>query len=180
MPETMESPNVPALLEQGQDFVERQAFHFSLVIILLLMVVTVANSLGRYLFDSPIGGTITLVESFLMMTLIWFAASTLEKEDGNIAVDIVSRRFGERIQSMIKIGYLSVVLIIFVIIFADGLSRTYTQTLARTTTSGAVQYPTYISRGLFTVGIGLLCARFITELITEVVSLKNAVLGGQG
>lgn len=67
-------------------------------ILALMMFITAADVLLRYIFNRPISGTMELT-SYMMAVLVSFALSYCAQQRGLIAVEIVTSRFSPRVQA---------------------------------------------------------------------------------
>jgi TRAP-type C4-dicarboxylate transport system permease small subunit len=135
------------------------------VFLFVLMMVTVGNALGRYLIQEPLAGTITFVEIYLMIGIIWFSVIPLQLNEDNIKLDIFSDNFGELLQSVIKSLYLSAIAVVLIFTLRGVFDDMMQLWEARATTTGTVQFPTYVSWGLLTLGLAVLCAVLIDQSV---------------
>jgi TRAP-type C4-dicarboxylate transport system permease small subunit len=61
--------------------------------LLVLTLLTTADALGRYLFNSPIPGTGELIEDYFMIALIFLPLSFSFMQEGHVHVTIIERSF---------------------------------------------------------------------------------------
>lgn len=148
--------------------VENFIQNLAIIVLFLMMVLTVLNAFGRYLFHSPISGTVSFIELYLMMALIWFTAINIQSERSNIQLDIFAEKFENRTRMVIQLIYQPVVLLIFIILFSAALNTTLDRFAARAVTSGSVQFPTYISWGILATGIGGLCLVLFRQVVRDI------------
>lgn len=147
------------------DRLEGYLYNLAVVALLLMMVITVTNALARYLFNRPITGTVNFVELYLMIAVIWFSAATLEKRDGNIAVDAFSKRFSRERMLLIRLAYSAAIIVPLAILLRFMAVRTYTFFLSDATIGAIVRFPVFVSTGLFTVGLAFLIVRVLIQLV---------------
>lgn len=58
------------------------------MVILVLMVLTTADVLGRYIFVHPIDGTVEISE-LLLLVIVWLAAAATQKEGEHVGMDAI-------------------------------------------------------------------------------------------
>lgn len=85
-----------------------------LACVVLMMVHIVCDVLGRYLFNMPVEGTITIVSNYYMVILAFGSLAVSEARDANISVEIVSDLLPRNVQpsltglaSLIAVGAFS-------------------------------------------------------------------------
>ncbi len=66
-----------------------------------MMVLTIADVVLRKTTSRSILGTVELSE-FLMVTLVFFSLAQTEITNGHVKVDLVMRRFGDRVQGVVE------------------------------------------------------------------------------
>lgn len=71
-----------------------------LAILLLMMLLTVGNVVGRRFFKAPISGTFELTE-FMLALVVFFAIAYTQVRKGHISIDVVVSRFSPRAQAII-------------------------------------------------------------------------------
>ncbi len=86
----------------------------SLVSLLLMMLLTVADVIMRKLFNNSILGTVEVTE-MMMIVLIFFALARTEDLNGNVKVDLVISRLSSRAQAGFDIFTQLVCWLLFVI-----------------------------------------------------------------
>ncbi len=144
--------------------IERVLLAIAGIALLGMMVVITANAVGRYLFNAPISGILTLTELYLLIALIFFGLPYLQRHEGNINVDIVSKDFEPLRQELIKLVVRTLILGIFVLIAYEGALSTLELLQTGATRSGIIPWPSYLSWGIFTVGLTVFCLRLIVQI----------------
>lgn len=71
-------------------------------VVILLMLLVVADVVGRYFLNSPIKGTFE-ISSLMMAVVIFFAFGYVALAKGNIKIEIISQRLPRRVQAMLDI-----------------------------------------------------------------------------
>jgi len=70
-------------------------------VIAAMMLVTVADVIGRRLFNHPVKGSYELSE-FMLVIVVYFNLASCELRDGNVTIDLLVSRFRKRTQSIIN------------------------------------------------------------------------------
>ncbi|WP_254838544.1 TRAP transporter small permease subunit [Natronomonas marina] len=171
-------------LDTAADGIERissgieQGFNYLALVALFLMMVTItANAVSRYLFDNPFSGIYRSTELFFMPIAVFLTASYLQKNEGNVDVNIVSTRFGDRSNRVIRIVSLLATLVIFGWISQLAAVRSWEGYLAGEVTTGVINFPTYLSWAVMSVGFALFCLRLTIQIGSD---LRTLVTGGDG
>jgi len=71
------------------------------VVLLLMMLITAADVLLRYIFNRPISGTWELV-SYMMAVMVGFGLSYCALVKGLISVEVLISRFSRRVQAIVN------------------------------------------------------------------------------
>jgi len=148
-------------------------------ILFVIMGVTVLNAIGRYVFNQPISGTIEFVEIYLMVAVIWFGAIPLQLNQSNITLDILSRKFSELTDSVVKAVFLPLITLVMSIASYGAFNRTANLFEVRATTTGSVQFPTYISWGMLTAALILLTSVLLFQWIVNIRKIIKLLQGSE-
>lgn len=87
-------------MERVSLFINRLAHHFSGMIMLALMILTVIDVVGRYLFNRPIRGTFELAE-FALVLIVFLALGYAQHNEDHVVIDLLYTRFPKAIQSVV-------------------------------------------------------------------------------
>lgn len=68
--------------------------------LILMMLHITAEVVGRYFFNSPLHGTVEIVPTYYMVATVFLPLALIEKLNGHIVVELVSKHFPERIQEI--------------------------------------------------------------------------------
>lgn len=99
-------------MERVSLFINRIAHHISAVIMLALMILTVIDVAGRYLFNRPIRGTFELTE-FALVLIVFLALGYAQHNDDHVVIDLLYTQFPKSLQQIV---YLLSTLISFAVI----------------------------------------------------------------
>lgn len=97
------------------------------VALVLMMLHITAEVIARYVFDSPLHGTVEIVSTYYMVAVVFLPLALIERVNGHIIVELVSKHLPERSQEIL-IGVVSLVSAAFFLAFAwqtwgDALSK---------------------------------------------------------
>ena len=76
--------------------------------LVLMMLHITADVTGRYLFNSPLHGTVEIVPTYYMVAAVFLPLGIVEKLNGHIVVELVSQHFPQSVQN-IQIGLVGLV-----------------------------------------------------------------------
>jgi|GEM_PF-1980089 len=157
------------------DYFESGIATLGLISLALIMVMTTGNAVARYVIDDPISGTYELIELYLMPMVIFLYAARLEKNNGNINVDILYTRLPDEVQSFINlIGRVLAFIIFGAISYIAGV-KFWDGFIEGRTSVGVVEFPIYISWLIMAVGLFALAIRLVIEIRTNLVDLYTAL-----
>ena len=80
-------------------------------ILVVMVLITVADVIGRKFLNMPVKGSYELGE-MLLVIVVFFNLPNTEMQDGNVSIDILFIRFGQRTQRIIQ----SLMYILFLVI----------------------------------------------------------------
>jgi len=69
-------------------------------IAVLIILLVVADVVGRYVFNRPISGTLEVIE-LMMPAVVFFAFAYVEAKDGHVKVDFIVLRLPKRIRACV-------------------------------------------------------------------------------
>jgi tripartite ATP-independent transporter DctM subunit len=97
----MQGDRITRTARMGIDQTVRVLSQIAAVILMLMMLITAADVLLRYVFNRPILGTVELTE-FMMALLVFLALAYTQKEKGHVNVDLILSRVSPRFQSSLE------------------------------------------------------------------------------
>ena len=134
-------------------------------ILLCMMLLTVCDVIGRYIFNSPITGGYEVTET-MMVTVVFFFIAFTQAEKGHIAVDLVVIRLPDKIRVLIEVITHLLSLCIFLLIVWMNIRR-WLELMARNEHTPIIHLP--VSPFVLIVAFGSLV--FSIELIRDVIKL---------
>jgi len=103
-------------MERVSFFINRVANYISIVAMMLLTLLTVADVFGRYLFNKPIPGTLEVTELALVI-IVFLAVGYAEHYNDHIVIDTVYELLPKTIKNIV---YLFSSVLTFVVIILMG------------------------------------------------------------
>ena len=139
----------------------------SAVSIFIMLVLVVANVIGRYLFNAPITGAFEITESLLVVSIMLGLALT-QYYDGHIRVTILTRRMPARWARLAKIA----TLLLGALFFAWCAYATWKFALESYSFKeqewGTITFPLYPFKFVVFLGVVLLAVQFFLDMINEI------------
>jgi TRAP-type C4-dicarboxylate transport system permease small subunit len=127
--------------------------------LLVLTLLTTADALGRYLFNSPIPGTGELIEDYFMIALIFLPLSFSFMQEGHVHVTIIEQFFSTRVKFLIGKFNLLLSFGLFALIALAGWKGFAEAWRIDEISTSSVGYPMWPCYAMVPIGCGLLCLR---------------------
>ena len=93
------------LLYEAEKFMEKIMIrcekiltYIAVLSIFVMMLLTSADAIGRYLFNSPIAGAYEVTEKYLMLIAVYLGASFTYREGSNIRIGLVIDRLPRQVR----------------------------------------------------------------------------------
>jgi TRAP-type transport system small permease protein len=146
--------------------ISRWVGYFGIITVLALMLLIIANVIGRVFFNSPITGTIELVSLTMVGLGLNMAITALRGR--HITAEIVSKRFPEPIQSIVDSLMILGALTIYAIFAWRAILEIIYQYQSKYMVSIVLPIPMYLPWFIYSVGFVLLCLAIITLLAKKI------------
>lgn len=143
----------------------------AIIFILLMIVSTVADVTGRYLFNSPIMGTVELNRTLLVFT-VFFTLGYTQLKKQHIRVEMILDRFPP-IPRIVIDGLWVLMAMVFMGLVTYGSSIVaYKATLTGEYETGIINFPMWPGR----IGLALGCLALTLQYLTEVIQTIRSSL----
>lgn len=113
-------------------------------ILVVMAIITVADVVGRKLFNMPVKGAFELGE-MLLVAVVFLNMPNTEMRDGNVSVDILFKRLGRKAQRVVQISMYILFLLITIllawqlfVLASDEASGGFTTTVLHIPTSPVI------------------------------------------
>ena len=162
-------------LYRGASSVEAGLNIAGALLIFFLMLFTMGEVLGRYLFNRPILGHVEIVE-MVMAGIVFFGIAFTEKVAGHPRMELfVTRVLKERrIRYIVESFTLLLALFLFVIITIYSTEVSFLSSIRTADVTPTLFWPTWPSKLCIPVGSFFLCLRLVVEIIQRV---PRAIVG---
>lgn len=161
------------LFERLLELLENSLLIVGGICLFLLMAAVVADSGGRYFFNSPISGVYEISELYLMISIVFLGLSHTQRYKAHVRVGLVLERLPSRARIALDVFfYLSAAVVFACITFVTAKNGLNNIVHARWTT-GVVQIPTGPSWLIVSVGSGVFTIRLIFGALVLAASPGN-------
>jgi TRAP-type transport system small permease protein len=137
----------------------------AMVVMIVLMLITVADVSGRYLFNHPITGTMELTENLMACLLVSMAPCALAGR--HIKIDIFFARLKPKVQATLDIIFYIVAIIGVAFLTWTGFRQSLIMLEARTSSSmlGIPDFPFIL---LLVISYAVLCIFIVVLLVKRI------------
>lgn len=133
--------------------------------LLLMMLHITADVTARYLFNSPLHGTVEIVPTYYMVATVFLPLALIEKMNGHISVELISQHLPRRAQE-IQIG---VVALLSAAYFAAFTWQTWGDALkkfaVKEVSLGSIAITVWPTRFYVPIGCGLIALMLVFKAI---------------
>jgi len=145
------------------------------LLVFILMLVTVVDVTGRYLFDSPLQGAVELSELILIM-IVYLAISLTQREHLHVGMDLLLERLkkgNHPLYEPLK-AFGSILVGIVLGVFFYYCSRDFIESITISeTTSGPLYVPSWPVKGVLCVGLLSLVVRLFVQFFQSVSLIRK-------
>jgi TRAP-type C4-dicarboxylate transport system permease small subunit len=154
------------------EYFESSLLFVSKLAVFLMMLVTSADALCRYIFNSPIIGAYDFAENYLMVVAVFLSFSYVMRVNGHIKVDILVERLPQSFNKVMNIIFLLIAAVLMFVIGYQGFLSTEEALVNNYTTTGLIAWPTWLSVIWVPIGSFLFFIRLIIETIKIAFNIK--------
>ena len=143
------------------------------LLICFMMLFTMSEIIGRYLFNRPIKGHVEIVE-LVMAGVIFLGIAFTQKVGGHPRMELLLTRVVKgRLRLIVESSTLLLALFVFAIIVVWSLEASVVYSLKMGDSTPLLLWPTWPSKLCIPVGCFILCLRLVIEIIQHI----SAVVG---
>jgi len=161
-----------AKLERVQLSVESFFNGVAAAIVVFMMGLTTVDVALRYLFNSPIAGVYTLCE-MLMVGIVYLAIAYVQQQKSHVRVDVLIDRLQGPPRLAFELATLLLALVGFSLMTWQSALLAWDAWVTGDYAMGLIEYPFWPTKSAMTLGIGLLCLRFVTDITTYIRELRS-------
>lgn len=126
------------------------------VALILMMLHITAEVVARYVFNSPLHGTVEIVSAYYMVAVVFLPLAMIEWVNGHIVVELLTQHFPRRVQEVL----IGVVALVSALYFGAFTWQTWGDALqkfaVREVTLGTVAVTVWPTRFYLPIGCGLI------------------------
>ena len=158
--------------KRAQHQVEKAGAATAATIILVMALWTTADVTMRFLFNSPIPETVLFCE-FFMIPIIFFGVAYVQAYNGHVKMDILVKRLQPRKGLWFDLVIHILALVIFSLLTWEAAGVAYRSWIYQDYASGLLEIPFWPARTALPLGTGLLCLRFIFDIIDDILKFRR-------
>ena len=133
------------------------------VSLMLMMLVTAIDVIGRYFFNSPIPGALEFTE-LLLVVLVASGLAYTQTSGGHIEVDLLVARFPSWLRKYVLAGDMLICMILYALISWQAVDGGLSQ-MRSTVESGAFGLPLWPFYFFLSLGCAITCLVFLADLL---------------
>lgn len=156
----------------GLSWLVRTANLLSAVCVLLLMILVVADILGRYLLNSPVPMTYE-VGAFLMVFIVFLGLAYTQRMGAHIRVEFFTLRLSRRTRASLDIVASILGLLLYATVTYQGFIWAMTSWQVGDYVAGLINIPRWPSQFMVPLGAALLCLQFLADVVQRVTELRG-------
>ena len=142
----------------------RRSYYVAVSLILVIMLLTTADVIGRYLFNKPVTGTLEICE-FTLIGMIMLGIAHTQAEGGHVRIMLFLRRFSPRAKAITGIVHSTLAAGIFGIVAWQGMSAAIID-FNRNLTSDLLRWlPIWPFKVIVSIGAFFLAVELLIELV---------------
>jgi len=146
------------------------------IVLLVMMFLISADTIARYVFHSPIDGTMELSE-FFMIAIVYPSLAYAQYLKAHVRVELLVIRLSERAQNILGIFTDTIGVILWVIIGWKGLDMAIRAWVFSDTTSGILPLPLFPAKILIPLGAALLCIQLMLDIYQKLRLVSGSEAG---
>lgn len=148
-------------IEKWIHALSRASAYIGITVVLLMTLVTTVDVFGRYVFSSPIAGSVDIIE-IMMVIMVYSGFALCASRNGHVRVDSLYGKFSKRIQAYLDIVN-SLLSVVFVGLMAWQLGVRAWGIVINPPgpATGYFQWPLLPFIAFAALGSGLLCLEFL-------------------
>jgi TRAP-type C4-dicarboxylate transport system permease small subunit len=158
------------LLKRSELFSSTLAY-LGAVALFIMMCLTAADVLGRYVFNKPITGTFELTE-FMVLILIFSFLANAQAKKAHITVDLILSRFPKTFRDYVEVFNHIISLVLMILIAWIGAQRAL-ELKEVAEASPNLGIPIYPFAFFLVLGCIVMCIEYIRDLIIVVKRKKG-------
>jgi len=141
-------------------------------IVFFMMIMITIDVTGRYLFNSPISGTLELTE-FLMVFVVFFSMAYVQLNQRHIRVELLTQRLPKRVGDGFAIVTLLIAAVFFGLLAWQSWLSAWSAFEYREASEGLIQIPIYPPKFVIPFGSAIMVVQLLRDMAVRVRSLAS-------
>jgi TRAP-type C4-dicarboxylate transport system permease small subunit len=141
-------------------------------LLIAIMLLVVANVTGRYLFNSPVHGTMEITE-FVMVAIVYFTFAHTQAIKSHIRVELLLGVLSRKARLIFDLITCVLGLVIFVLITWQGILCFIDSWEILEVTDGYIEFPIYPAKLTIPIGCFIFSLRFIVDIVDVIKQLTG-------
>jgi len=143
------------------------------IAILVGVLAGTADVAGTYLFLSPVHGATELTTE-LVVAIVFLSLAHVQRRRGHIRVELLYTHLGPRTQAVLDALGAAIALVFFGLLLWQGYVAALFSWQIQESTLSVVRIPIYPAKFSILVGVGVLMARLVIDLVASVRAALDA------
>lgn len=140
-------------------------FRLSQIAVFLMMILTTADALCRYVLRQPIVGVYELTTYYLMVMAVLLSMSYVMRLKGHISIDFITERLPARWVTRLRIVFLFLGAVMMGLFGIQGVGLALEAWENGYGTMGLISWPLWISYSCIPVGTFVFSVRLLIEMV---------------
>ncbi len=136
------------------------------VVVIVIMLLTVLDVVGRNLLNRPLPGAYEITE-FMLVAAVFLGLALVQAHKRHIQIEFISVRLAPKPQAVLRTVIYLVCLVTFGLIVFQGGRMTYEAWQTGAISEGIVPFPLWPANALIPIGSMAVCFRILIQLIQE-------------
>lgn len=147
------------------DKVDSVIFTVAQVAAFIMMILTTADTLMRYVFNHPIIGAYYFSENYLMVIIVFLSISYVWKLGGHIRIDLFIQYMPKRVVRVLDIIYALAVACLMFVIGYQAMLMTQEAFVNNNVAAGIIPWPTWLSWIWIPIGAYIFTIRLLLSVV---------------
>jgi TRAP-type C4-dicarboxylate transport system permease small subunit len=158
------------------DKIDSVFFFIAQISVLIMMLLTTADALMRYLFNHSITGAYFFTEKYLMVIVVFFSLSYVMKLNGHIRIDFFTQYLPRNLVKVLDIIYTFLAAALMFIIAYQSMIMTQEAFINNRVAVGLIPWPIWLSWVWVPIGAYLFTIRLLLIAVQNILNFKqNAI-----
>ena len=160
------------------DKIDSVFFFIAQIAVLIMMLLTTADAIMRYVFNQAIMGAYHFSENYLMVIVVFLSMSYVMKMEGHIRIDIFLQYLPKKLVKVFDIIYPMLAAALMFAIAYQGMNMTIENYVNKSVAVGLIPWPIWLSWIWVPIGAYMFTLRLLLVSIQNLLGLNEEVIQG--